>query len=107
MSKIVYVGPDGQQIEIAVAVGANVMRTALANNVPGIVAECGGSAMCATCHVYIEPEFADRLSERGEVEDEMLESAAAVRTEFSRLSCQLDMPGGLERLVVRIPEKQR
>ena len=107
MSKIVYVGADGRQIEIEVAAGANVMRTAVANNVPGIVAECGGSAMCATCHVYVDPECAEQLPKRGEVEDEMLESAAAARTEFSRLSCQLVMPEGMERLVVRIPETQR
>lgn len=107
MSKIVFVGADGQQVEVEVAAGANVMRTALANNVPGIVAECGGSAMCATCHVYVDPEFAVQLPERGEVEDEMLESAAASRTEYSRLSCQIVLPEGMERLVVRIPETQR
>lgn len=107
MSKIVYVGANGQQIEVEVDAGANVMRTALANNVPGIIAECGGSAMCATCHVYVDPEAVSHLPERGEVEDEMLESAAASRTEFSRLSCQLVMPEGMERLVVRVPETQR
>ncbi|MFM9718761.1 2Fe-2S iron-sulfur cluster-binding protein, partial [Streptomyces galilaeus] len=85
----------------------NVMRTALANNVPGIVAECGGSAMCATCHVYVDAEFAAKLPLRGEVEDEMLESAAAERTEFSRLGCQVDLPEGMERLIVRIPNTQR
>lgn len=107
MAKIVYVAADGQRIEVEVDAGANVMRTALANNVPGIVAECGGSAMCATCHVYVDPDLADQLPERGEVEDEMLESVAATRTEFSRLSCQLALPEGMERLVVRIPETQR
>ena len=107
MAKIVYVAANGQQVEVEVDTGANVMRTALANNVPGIVAECGGSAMCATCHVYVDPEFAAHLPERGEVEDEMLESAVAPRTEFSRLGCQLELPEGMERLVVRIPETQR
>lgn len=107
MAKIVYVAADDQRIEVEVDAGANVMRTALANNVPGIVAECGGSAMCATCHVYVDPEFASRLPERGEVEDEMLESAVAPRTEFSRLGCQIELPEGMERLVVRIPETQR
>ncbi|MGD9768279.1 MAG: 2Fe-2S iron-sulfur cluster-binding protein [Pseudolabrys sp.] len=107
MAKIVYVGADGREVEVEVDAGANVMRTALANNVPGIVAECGGSAMCATCHVYVDPEFAAHLPDRGEVEDEMLESAAAARTEFSRLGCQIDLPEGMERLVVRIPETQR
>lgn len=107
MSKIIYVGADGQQFEVEVDAGANVMRTALANNVPGIVAECGGSAMCATCHVYVHPELAGQLPERSEIEDEMLQSAAAGLTEFSRLSCQLMMPEGMAQLVVRIPETQR
>ncbi len=107
MPKIIYIEADGRQIEIEAAAGANVMRTAVAHNVSGIVAECGGSAMCATCHVYVDPEVADRLPPRGEVEEEMLESAAASRTEFSRLSCQLVLPAGMECLRVRIPETQR
>jgi ferredoxin, 2Fe-2S len=103
MPTIVYVEPDGKRVSIEVDTGANVMRTAVANNVTGIVAECGGAAMCATCHVYVE---ADQLPPMGEVEHEMLESAAAARSETSRLSCQLTMPEGLEILLVRIPDKQ-
>ncbi len=106
MPTIVYLLSDGKKMTIDVDVGANVMRTAIANDVAGIVAECGGAAMCATCHVYIEGDAAGRLLPMGEVENEMLESAAADRTAASRLSCQLLMPEGLETLVVRIPEKQ-
>jgi 2Fe-2S ferredoxin len=106
MPRIVYVGSDGKQIAVEAACGANVMRTAVANDVPGIVAECGGAAMCATCHVYVEGESAASLPPIGEVEDEMLESAMAPRTKDSRLSCQLLVPEGLETLIVRIPETQ-
>jgi 2Fe-2S ferredoxin len=107
MPKIVYVEPDGTPIAIEAANGSNVMRTAVANGVPGIVAECGGSAMCATCHVYVDDEYAALLPPVGEVENEMLESTAADRLPESRLSCQLNVPDGLETLVVRIPERQR
>lgn len=106
MPKIIYVTSDGQRTEVAVDAGANVMRTALANGVPGIVAECGGSAMCATCHVYVEPDSASLLPPRNEVEDEMLESATAERTEQSRLSCQIDLPENVDQIVVRLPENQ-
>ena len=107
MPTIVYVEAGGHEILVDVAIGANVMRTAIANEVPGIVAECGGSAMCATCHVYVDDDSAMTLPPPGEVEQEMLESAAAERTDRSRLSCQLVVPEGLDKLVVRIPETQR
>ncbi len=106
MTTIVFVQPDGKQVPVKVQAGANIMRTAVANNVAGIVAECGGAAMCATCHVYIDEDNAAKLPPVGEVEDEMLESAAAARTKASRLSCQLSIPEGLETLVVRVPDKQ-
>lgn len=63
--------------------------------------------MCATCHVYVDEDSAARLPPPGEVEEEMLESAAAERTDRSRLSCQLVVPEGLNKLVVRVPETQR
>ena len=107
MPTIVFVEASGNEITVDVPMGANVMRTAIANEVPGIVAECGGSAMCATCHVYVDDESAAKLPPSGEVEEEMLESAAAERTDRSRLSCQLIMPEGLDRLVVHIPATQR
>jgi 2Fe-2S ferredoxin len=106
MPTIIYVQPDGKKVSVEADVGANVMRTAIANNVAGIVAECGGSAMCATCHVYVDEEYATQLPPVGEVENEMLESAAAGRLAASRLSCQLILPEGLDTLVVRVAEKQ-
>jgi 2Fe-2S ferredoxin len=107
MPTIVFLEPGGKRIPVDVAIGANVMRTAIANDVPGIVAECGGSAMCATCHVYVDDEGAAHLPPPGEVEEEMLESAAAERTARSRLSCQLVVPEGLDTLVVSVPQTQR
>jgi 2Fe-2S ferredoxin len=106
MPQILYQLDDDSVRRIDVAAGANVMRTAIEHDVPGIVAECGGAAACATCHVWVEPRFAARFPRPTEIEDDMLESAAAERRPESRLSCQLNLPAGLDELVVRVPPTQ-
>lgn len=106
MPQITYVQPDGERRSIAVAPGATVMLTAVANGIPGIVAECGGAAMCATCHVYLDEASQSFVPPVSEVENEMLESAAAGRRENSRLGCQIAMPAGVEEIVVHIPSHQ-
>lgn len=106
MPKITYVQPDGSRQTIEVGDGATVMMTAISNDVPGIVAECGGSAMCATCHVYIDPEYMDKIPPLSEVENEMLASAASERRPNSRLGCQVSVGGVVDELVVHIPDRQ-
>ena len=106
MPRITYLLDDGTRRSVDVAPRANVMRTAIENDIEGIVAECGGAAACATCHVYVEPEFARRFARPDEIEDEMLENTAAERRPESRLSCQLAMPAVLDELVVRVPAMQ-
>jgi ferredoxin len=76
------------------------------NDVKGIVAECGGSCMCATCHVYIDEQFLDLLPEMEEEEAEMLEGASAEIRPNSRLGCQVRLSPKLDGIIVRIPEKQ-
>ena len=73
--------------------GDSVMETAVRNGVPGIVAECGGSLSCATCHVYVAPEDLPALPAMEEMEDEMLYGVACDRQWTSRLSCQLRVTG--------------
>ena len=106
MPSIIFKLPDGSEREILVDPEANVMRTALAAGIPGIVAECGGAAMCATCHVYVAPESMDGLPPLGDVENEMLDCAAGERRAESRLSCQLFMPASRESITVRLPASQ-
>lgn len=106
MPKITYVQPDGERRSIPVEVGATVMLTAVSNGVPGIVAECGGAAMCATCHVYLDEASADAVPPVSEVEDEMLASAASGRRGNSRLGCQLAVAPGVDEIVVHIPSHQ-
>ena len=106
MPTIVYVQPDGSRREVDTSSGTSVMRTAVLNDVPGIVAECGGSLMCATCHVYVDPGDLDRVPARSDEEDEMLEVTEAERRETSRLSCQLTVEDALDGLTVHVPEAQ-
>ncbi len=106
MPQITYVQPDGARRSVAANTGATVMLTAVANSIPGIVAECGGAAMCATCHVYIDEASQALVDPVSEVENEMLDSAASGRRENSRLSCQLVLQPGVEELIVHIPSHQ-
>lgn len=103
---VTYVHPDGTRETIEVEPGTRVMQAAVANDVDGIVAECGGNLMCATCHVYVDEEWAERLPAISADEDEMLEAAASERRPTSRLSCQLLLTDALDGLVVHLPETQ-
>jgi 2Fe-2S ferredoxin len=79
MPSIVYVQADGSRQTVEASPGSSVMATAVAHGVPGIVAECGGSAMCATCHVYVDTACIELLPPISEVEDAMLASTASER----------------------------
>jgi 2Fe-2S ferredoxin len=86
--------------------GQSLMQIAVSAGVRGIVGECGGSAMCATCHVYVDEAFSDQLSTPLETELEMLECTASERLPNSRLACQIKILTKHEGLVVRLPERQ-
>ena len=105
MPKITYVEPDGERIEAEGEVGSTVMETAILNGVPGIVAECGGACSCATCHVYVDPEWTDVVGEPKAMEEDMLDFAYDVQPN-SRLSCQIKVRDELDGLIVRVPERQ-
>ena len=106
MSQITFVQPCGDRRSITVVPGATVMLTAVSHDIAGIVAECGGAAMCATCHVYVDEASVGWLPAVSEVENEMLNSAASGRRENSRLSCQLVMAAGIDEIIVHIPMHQ-
>jgi len=107
MPNITYISDAGDSVTIEVPAGDSVMEGAIQNGVDGIVAECGGSCMCATCHVYVEERFLTLLDAPDETEASMLESTAAERKPNSRLSCQLRVSGKFEGLVVRTPPTQK
>ena len=106
MPVITYVQADGSTAVVDAPVGTTVMKAAVANDVAGIVAECGGQAMCATCHVYVSAPGASALGEISEDENEMLDCTAAPRTEHSRLSCQLVVAEHSDGLTVQVPDYQ-
>jgi 2Fe-2S ferredoxin len=100
---ITYVLPDGTESVVDVPVGLSVMDASVRNNLPGIVAECGGSCSCATCHVHLDDASAEVFGEASEEERELLEYADNY-CERSRLSCQLVVTGACDGLRVIVPE---
>src|SRR5271169_4214396 len=107
MPKINYISHDGEKFQIDVPVGESVMEGAVRNGIDEIVAECGGSCLCATCHVYVDEKWLSVLDPIAEDENAMLESTAAERLPNSRLSCQLIVKPSFEGLIVRTPETQK
>ena len=105
MPKVTYIQPDGQTKVVEAPAGTTVMEAAVDNDVAGIVAECGGACSCATCHVYVDPSWTDKLPPRDGQEDGMLDCVLDRRAN-SRLSCQIVLKNDLDGLVVRVADEQ-
>ncbi len=106
MIHVTYVNSNGDEQIVAAPEGTTVMQAAIKNCVNGIVAECGGAMMCATCHVYVPKEWWSRLPPISEGEDATLGSTVSDRRPNSRLSCQLRLSPSLNGLVVHLPKTQ-
>lgn len=107
MPHVTFVNADGSIHEREIPVGSSVMSVARSTGVPGIVAECGGSLTCASCHVLVDEPTLGDLPPVSPDEDEMLDEVAVGRDPRSRLSCQLVVTDDLDQLVVRVPERQQ
>jgi len=105
MPKVIYVDHEGTQREVDAKVGTTVMEAAVQNMVPGIDADCGGACACATCHVYVEGSWMEKLKPRDDMEESMLDFAEDVQ-ENSRLSCQIQLTDELDGITVTTPEVQ-
>lgn len=105
MAKITFISHCGERRTVEVAAGTTLMRAATDNRVDGIDGDCGGNCACATCHVYVDPSWADRLGERKACELDMLNLVAELRG-TSRLACQIDIDASLDGLIVATPESQ-
>ncbi len=105
MAKVTYVEHNGAEHVIDVKNGLSVMEGAVKNNVPGIDADCGGACACATCHVYVDAAWKDKVGTPSEMEKSMLDFAENVEAN-SRLSCQIKVSDEVEGLIVRMPESQ-
>ena len=105
MPKIIYKDPQGGSKTVEVENGLTVMEGAIQNEVPGIDADCGGSMACATCHVYVEENWLNKLSKPEDAEIDMIDMAFEPKKN-SRLSCQLIISKELDGLIVTTPKKQ-
>ena len=105
MPKITYQDNQGNSKSIEVEKGLSVMEGAIQNDIPGIDADCGGSMACATCHVYVEEKWFNKISKAEEAEVDMIDMAYEPKKN-SRLSCQLIVSDELDGLIVTTPQKQ-
>ena len=106
MPSIIFIHPDGSRRLIEANAGESAMQAATRQDIDGILAECGGNAMCATCHVYVNEAWLARLPVMGGDEDALLDGAAAERQANSRLSCQIKLAADLDGLVLSLPDRQ-
>lgn len=106
MPKITYLQPDGSKQEIDAPENWSVMEVAVDNKVPGIEGACGGSMACATCHVYVHPDWVKKVeaedNEKTFEEEDILDTAFDIR-DTSRLGCQIKITDALDGLVVALP----
>ncbi|MFT6301310.1 MAG: 2Fe-2S ferredoxin [Granulosicoccus sp.] len=101
-----YKTSDGTVLTVDARVGDSIMDAAIKNDIDDVVAECGGSLICATCHVYLDEKTFALFDEPDDFELEMLEGVAAERREHSRLSCQLIIKPELAGHTIETPERQ-
>jgi ferredoxin, 2Fe-2S len=102
MISIKFVQPSGEEAVIEGKVGTSVMEAAIANDIPGITAECGGAASCGTCHAYVDPGWADRVPPPSEMEQQMLDFVLEQRPN-SRLVCQIPIVEALDGISFELP----
>ena len=105
MAKVTYIDHSGEKREVEIENGLTVMEGAIQNDIPGITADCGGAMACATCHVYVQEDWFNKLSKVDDGERDMLDMAFEPKKN-SRLSCQLIVSDELDGLVVTTPSKQ-
>lgn len=98
-----WILPDGRKITAAVKQGHSLMEAAVANNVPLVIGECGGSMSCATCHVYVTDAWRELTGKPDRIEDGMLDVTEGERQHNSRLSCQIKMAPALDGIVLHVP----
>jgi 2Fe-2S ferredoxin len=103
--KVTFIEPDGKERTVDARIGATLMNTAVNNGIRGILAECGGSCTCATCHVYVDSRWIQAVGKPEATEHEMLTIAIDPQPD-SRLSCQVTITEALDGLIVRVPSSQ-
>jgi 2Fe-2S ferredoxin len=105
MPVIKFIESNGAEHRVAADSGQSVMQAATANQIPGILGDCGGSCSCATCHAYVDEDWLRRVPQPESHELDMLTCAADVMPS-SRLTCQIPVTAELDGLVIRLPPTQ-
>ena len=105
MPKVTFTDHKGNSKTIEIDNGLSVMEGAVQQNIPGIDADCGGSMACATCHVYVDNNWFEKIPKAEDAEVDMIDMAYEPKKN-SRLSCQIIMSDELDGLEVTTPEKQ-
>ena len=107
MITVHFIRPGGgEPLALQCKPGQSLMQAAVAANVQGIEADCGGMMTCGTCHVYVREPYASRLPAPDGEEDGMLGFTVAPRRPNSRLSCQIQLEPALDGLAVELPDRQ-
>jgi 2Fe-2S ferredoxin len=105
MAQVTFINFDGKEYVLDVENGVNLMQAAIDNGVPGILGDCGGGCACATCHVFIDPAWAEKSGKPSELEADLLDGLMEPQP-TSRLSCQVVVSDALDGIVVRLPKSQ-
>ena|SRR5579884_767890 len=105
MVQVTYIEDDGTRRAVDVPVNLSLMEGAILHSIPGIDGDCGGAGACGTCHVYVAPEWLEKLPPAGELERAMLDFVVDPHAS-SRLACQITVTPDLDGIVVRTPSRQ-
>ena len=105
MALVTYIQPDGSVRAVNIKPGTSVMQGALDNAIDGMLAECGGSCSCATCHCYVDKKWFGKAGTPGSTEIQMLDFVVELK-ENSRLGCQIIVDDGLDGIIVQMPISQ-
>ena len=105
MTRIVFIEADGTRREVEALDGLSIMEVALMHGIRGIVATCGGSCSCSTCHAHVDPAWVDRLDPPDDMELDTMEAAPG-HDDTSRLTCQIKVTPALACLTLRVPPTQ-
>lgn len=106
MIKVRFITHEGEETEVEAMAGTSLMRAAVDNGIPEILAECDGACSCATCHIFVDESRSNQLPEPGSMELAMVEYAVDYNPERSRLSCQIAVTDKLDGMIVHLPESQ-
>lgn len=101
--KVTFAQPDGTETTIeGITPGMSLMEVGRNKGVPGIIGDCGGGCSCATCHVYVDPQWQDRVGPADDIETATLDMVADQQRSNSRLSCQIVLSAELDGLRVSV-----